>query len=29
MKTFDEYNPNKYCKSLILFDEIITDLLSN
>ena len=28
-KNIDEYNPNKNCKILIVFDDMITDMLSN
>ena len=28
-KNIEEYNPNKKCKILIVFDDIITDMLSN
>ena len=29
MKTLKEYNPNKECKMLIVFDDMIADTLSN
>ena len=28
-KNIKEYNPNKKCKILIVFDDMITDMLSN
>ena len=28
-KNIEEYNPNKKCKILILFDNMIADMLSN
>ena len=28
-KNIEEYNPNKECKILILFDDMIADMLSN
>ena len=28
-KNIEEYNPNKKCKILIIFDDIIADMLSN
>ena len=28
-KNIEEYNPNKKCKILIVFDEMIADMLSN
>ena len=28
-KNIEEYNPNKNCKILIIFDEIIVDMFSN
>ena len=28
-KDFDDYNPNKYHKVLIVFDDTIADMISN
>ena len=28
-KNIEEYNPNKECKTLIVFNDMITDMLSN
>ena len=28
-KTIEEYNPNKKCKILIVFDDLIADMLNN
>ena len=28
-KNIEEYNPNKKCKILIVFDDIIADMVSN
>ena len=28
-KNIEEYNPNKKCKILIVFDDMIVDMLSN
>ena len=28
-KNIEEYNPNKKCEILIVFDDMITDMLSN
>ena len=28
-KNIEEYNPNKKCKILIVFDDMIVDILSN